>query len=227
VQGIFFVIVVVVAIAAIFYGWYVVDKRRKALFAWAQSRGLQFTSEKYYDFDNRFPAFSCLQQGSSRYAYNVITGSLADKEFLGFDYHYTTGSGKNRQDHHFSAIILQSPILLKPLFVRPENFLDKITEFAGFNDIDFESAEFSRKFYVKSPDKRWAYDVIHPQMMEFLMAAPVFTLQFDLTRIMASRNTTFSVKDYDSAIEVVEGMLERLPEYLVKQQQGNPIYKES
>ena len=97
--------------------------------------------------------------------------------------------------------------------------LDKITEFAGFNDIDFESAEFSRKFYVKSPDKRWAYDVIHPRMMEFLLASPVFTLQFDLTQIMISRSSTFSANDYESAVGVVEGMIERLPEYLVKQQQ--------
>lgn len=220
-QGVFFVIVAAVVVSTIIYGWYAADKRRKELLAWAQSKGLQFTAEKYYDFDARFAAFSCLCEGSNRYAYNVITGQSVDRAFLGFDYHYTTGSGKSRQDHHFSAIILQSPILLKPLFIRPENFLDKITEFAGFNDIDFESAEFSRKFYVKSPDKRWAYDVIHPQMMEFLLAAPVFTLQFDLTQIMASRNTTFSVNDYESAVKVVEGMLERLPEYLVKQQQGN------
>jgi hypothetical protein len=221
VQGLFFVIVALVILTVVIFGWYTANQRRKELLAWAQSKGLQFTSEKYYDFDDRFPAFSCLQQGSSRYAYNVITGQLAGREFLGFDYHYTTGSGKNRQDHHFSAIILQSPILLKPLFIRPENFLDKITEFAGFNDIDFESAEFSRKFYVKSPDKRWAYDIIHPRMMEFLLTSPVFTIQFDLTYIMFSRNSTFSINDYESAVSVVEGMLERLPEYLVKQQQEN------
>jgi hypothetical protein len=222
VQGLFFAVVALVILTVIIFGWYAANQRRKELLAWAQSKGLQFTSEKYYGFDDQFPAFSCLQQGSDRYAYNVITGRLADREFLGFDYHYTTGSGKNRQDHHFSTIILQSPILLKPLLIRPENFLDKVAEFAGFNDIDFESAEFSRKFYVKSPDKRWAYDVIHPRMMEFLLAAPVFTIQFDLCSIMVCRNTTFSANDYESAVAVIEGMLERLPEYLVKQQQGNP-----
>jgi hypothetical protein len=220
-QGIFFVIVAFVVIAIIACGWYAANQRRKELLAWAQGKGLQFTFDKYYDLEDRFPAFSCLDQGSNRYAYNVISGTLAGRKFLGFDYHYTTGSGKNRHDHHFSAIILQSSILLKPLFIRPENFLDKVTEFAGFNDIDFESAEFSRKFYVKSPDKRWAYDVIHPQMMEFLLASPVFTIQFDLTNIMACRNSTFSVSDYDSAVSVIDGMLERLPDYLIKQQQGN------
>jgi hypothetical protein len=222
-QGFFFVIVILIVITAVGFGWYAAAQRRKALLAWAQSKGLQFTSEKCYGFDNRFPAFSGLQQGHNRYAYNVISGNIDDREVLGFDYHYTTGSGKSRQDHNFSAIILKSPVLLRPLFIRPENLLDKITEFAGFNDIDFESAEFSRKFYVKSPDKRWAYDVIHPLMMEFLLAAPVFTIQFDLNRIMACRNTMFSADDYEAAVGLIEGMLERLPEYVIKQQKENPF----
>jgi hypothetical protein len=221
-QGVFFVTVALIIITIVIFGWYAANQRRKELLAWAQSRNLNFSPQKYYGLENRFAAFSCLSQGSNHYAYNVINGNIADREFLGFDYHYTTGSGKHRQDHYFSAIILHNQFLLKPLFIRPENFLDKITEFAGFNDIDFESAEFSRKFYVKSPDKRWAYDVIYPLMMEFLLASPIFTLQFDLNRIMASRNTTFSVADYDAAIGVLEGMFERLPEYLVKQQQEKP-----
>ena len=217
-----FVIIVLAVITAAIYSWYGADKRRKELFAWAQSRHLNFSSQKDYGFGSRYPSLSCLNRGSSRYAHNVISGTLADREFLGFDYHYTTGSGKNRQVHSFSAIILQSPIWLRPLYIRGEHFFDKITEFAGFDDIDFESAEFSRKFYVKSPDKRWAYDVLHPRMMEFLLSKPVFTIQFDLNRIMAQRSRTFSVADFEQAIELVEGMIERFPEYLRKQQQENP-----
>jgi hypothetical protein len=220
-QGVLVVIIVLVVIAVGIYGWYAAQKRRKELAAWAFNRHLYFCSDKIYGLDDRYPAFNCLQQGDNRYAYNVISDNMiGDRKLLGFDYHYTTGSGKDRQDHNFSAIILRSPIPLKPLFIRPENFLDKITEFAGFNDIDFESAEFSRKFYVKSPDKKWAYDVIHPRMMEFLLAEPVFNVQFDLISIMASRNTTFSVDDYEAAVGLVEGMIERFPEYLVNQQKG-------
>ena len=40
---------------------------------------------------------------------------------------------------------------------------------ANFDDIDFESDEFSRKFYVQSSDRKFAYDVLHPRMMEFLL----------------------------------------------------------
>jgi hypothetical protein len=44
---------------------------------------------------------------------------------------------------------------------------------------------------------------------------------------MASRSATFSANDYESAVAVVEGMIERLPEYLIKQQQENLTPQES
>ena len=49
--------------------------------------------------------------------------------------------------------------------------MDKIAGALGFHDINFESSEFSRKFHIKCADKKFAYDVIHPRMMEFLLAA--------------------------------------------------------
>ena len=55
------------------------------------------------------------------------------------------------------------------LHVRRENIGDRVLGALGFDDIDFESEEFSRKFYVASDNKRFAYAVIHPRMIEFLL----------------------------------------------------------
>jgi hypothetical protein len=152
-----------------------------------------------------------------------MRGQWQEKQFVGFDYHYETYSrdSKGRRQthhHHFSGVILTSPIPLKPLYIRPEGFFDKITEFFGADDIDFESAEFSRKFYVKSPDRRWAYDVIHTRMMEFLLEQPRFSLQFDPSCIIAWNKRRFSPQDFATAGDLIHGLLDRLPNYLVKQQ---------
>ena len=61
-------------------------------------------------------------------------------------------------------------------------------EFFGFDDIDFESDEFSREFCVKAADRRWAFDVIHQATMEFLLAAPRFTIELAGPRVMAYRD---------------------------------------
>ena len=219
----FIVIIVIVVVAGIIYSYYVTAQRRKELTAWAHSHGMSFTSDKNHAFDKLFGNFKCLGRGHSRYAYNIMEGQWGESPIVAFDYHYATGSGKNRSDHYFSAVILSSPIPLKPLYIRREGFFDKLTEFFGFDDIDFESAEFSRKFYVKSSDKRWAYDVIHARMMEYLMTAPDFSIQFDLMHIIAWQGRKFKPADFQAGAELISGILDRLPEYVVKQQKGEVL----
>jgi len=211
-----FVVIVIVFAGGIIFGVYASAKRRKELAEWALSRQLDFVAAKDSDFDSRYPNFNCLNRGDSRYAYNIMTGAIAGRVFLGCDYHYATGSGKNRQSHNFSLVIVKSPILLEPLFIRPENFLDKLAEFAGFNDIDFESAEFNKKFYVKAPNKKWAYDIISPRMMEFLIQSPVFSIQFDSLSVIVYRDKTFSTADFEAAVDFINGVFERIPEYVIR-----------
>lgn len=186
------IVLVILAIVAYFlWEHYSTSKRRKELALWAQSQGLQFDASRDYDLDARFPAFKSLKQGEERYAYHRISGVWHGYHFLGFDYHYETYSygkgGRQTHHHYFSAVILPSAMPLKPLFIRPEGVLDRVAEFFGFDDIDFESTEFSRRFYVKAPDKRWAYDVLHQRTMEFLLRSPTFSLQFDRFHAIAYR----------------------------------------
>jgi hypothetical protein len=191
-------------------------QRRKLLAEYAASHGLLFDHTKDRGLDDHYPDFNCLRRGRSRYAYNRISGEREGLSLLAFDYHYETGSGKNRRTHNFSAVIVESPVPLKPLHVRPENFFDKITEFVGFDDIDFESAEFSRKFYVKSPDKRWAYDVIHPRMMEYLLEAPRRSFQMAPGSLIAWGTSRFKPEQFDEAFGHIRGILDRLPQYLFR-----------
>ncbi len=198
------------------------QQRREALAAWGASRGLRFSPDHAGDFDDRFPAFSCLRQGSGRYAYNRLEGDWNGRPFLGFDYHYETHStdSKGRRTthhHHFSAVMLASAAPLKPILIRPEGVLDRVSAFFGFEDINFESAEFSRRFHVTSPDRKWAYDLLHPRAMEFLMAAPVCSLEFDAGRVLAWRGSTFTPADFEQAAGVIAGLLDQMPGYLLKE----------
>ena len=215
------IIAAVVAIAI--WGYYAEQKRRQALRQWASAHGLSFDPSRDYSLDERF-SFRCLHRGNRRYAYNRITGTWQGYELLGFDYHYETYSydskGRRQTHHHrFSAVILKLPLQMKPLFIRPEGFLDKLAEFVGFDDIDFESLEFSREFYVKSPDKRFAYDVLHPRTMEFLLNSPRFSIQFDGEWAIAYRSSRFKPEEFGAAAEVLRGIVERLPRYLVEELQ--------
>lgn len=214
------VLFAVVFVAAVVFALAAAAQRRKLLAAWARAHGLRFDPDKDRGVKVRFGQFDCLRRGHSQYAHNRISGQWHGREFLGFDYHYEVGHGKGRQTHTFSAVILRSTVPLKPLFIRPEGLVDKVTEFFGYDDIDFESAEFSRKFYVRSPDNRWAYDVIHPRTMEFLLRMPRFTIKLDGQYVIVYRSRRYKPEDFAAAAKVAEGILDRLPDYLVRQLTG-------
>ncbi len=214
--GVIFIFIVV-AIALFIFGAMAAARRRKELAAWAAGRGLRFDSRKDRGMDERFP-FKCLQCGHSRFAHNISEGEIDGLHVTAFDYQYTTGSGKNQQTHTLSAVIVRSRFPLKPLFIRREGLFDKITEFFGMDDIDFESAEFSRKFFVKSPDKKWAYDVIHQRMMEFLLESPEFTIEFSGMNMIVWRTGRLKPAGFDDAVNLAVGILQRIPEYVVKEQ---------
>ncbi|MBN1902937.1 hypothetical protein JW926_16560 [Candidatus Sumerlaeota bacterium] len=220
-----FIPIILLIVGIIILSAYFSAKRRKELMLWAQAKGWSFSPEKDHTFDSRFSAFKLLRQGENRYAHNIIRGIWNERSLIAFDYHYETHSTNSKghrqtHHHHFSAVIMESNLPLKPLFIRPEGFFDKITEFFGADDIDFESAEFSRTFFVKADDRRWAYDVLHARTMEFLLQSPRFTIQFDHTHVFAARSGTFKITDFQDALGVIKGILDRFPPYLVKQLKG-------
>ena len=115
-------------------------------------------------------------------------------------------------------MVVQSKSLLGPLDIRPEGFFDKVGEFFGADDIDFESAEFSRRFFVKSSDKRWAYGVIHQETMQFLLDhAANYRIAFRGHCAIIWNGSMLLPTQYDQALAVLTGVLGRIPDYMVEQ----------
>lgn len=219
------VLLVLLAVGLMVYRHIAGKRRFEALKTWAQSHGLTFSAARQDGFDKRFPNYRCLQQGTNRYAHNVMEGKWQGRPVEAFDYHYETHStdAKGRRQthhHHFSAVIAHSDVTLEPLIVRPEGVFDRIKEFFGFDDIDLESAEFSRRFYVSAQDKRWAYDVLHPRAMQFLMDQPTFAIQFDPRAAIAWRSRRFAAEDFAAAASVLDTLLGGLPDHVVERQRA-------
>ncbi len=155
-------------------------KRRDELAALAASLGWAFDPARDRSHDDTYSQFEVFRRGHSREAYNTMSGSVEidGRAFPAragdFLYKVTRSNGKTTTTttYRFSYLILHPPFPRVPdLLIRREGLLDKLAGALGFDDIDFESAEFSRRFHVKSRDKRFAYDVCHPRMMEFLLAS--------------------------------------------------------
>jgi len=203
--------------------------RRKEMRRWAVSHNLRFNSVRDPSARQRFPAFKVLEKGSNQYAFNVALGSWSGRGFTAFDYHYETysygRSGRQTHHHYFSALLFFSRIPLKSLSIRPEGVLDRMAEFIGVDDIDFESAEFSRRFYVKATDRKWAYDVLHPRTIQFMLRMPNFFIEFGPHAVMAYQTRRMKPNELNAGAELVLGILERLPDYLLEQQGGKAVVR--
>ncbi|HUT59218.1 MAG TPA: hypothetical protein VNA25_15320 [Phycisphaerae bacterium] len=195
--------------------------RVRRLQAWAAARGLSFTSASSGDLAGRFPEFDWSFPLVGSLTFSVMEGQWQGQSFIGFDqYQLREGLDGESPKHVLSGVILSSSVPLKPLLIRPQALADKVAAALGWEDINLESAEFSRRFHVSAPDRRWAYDVIHPRTMELLLASPPFCVRFGLVHAMAYRTRPLRPRDFELAAELLRGILDGLPDYVVRQQMG-------
>ncbi len=160
-----------------YFSWKREQERRAAMQDLASSLGFRFDHEDNDSHDEDFSQFEIFRRGHSRTAKYTMRGSVElfghTSEVCAGDFRckITSGSGKSRRTrtYLFSYLIVHPPWPSPTLLIRREGMFDKIKGTFGFDDIDFESEEFSKRFWVQSNDKRFAYDVIHPRMMEFLL----------------------------------------------------------
>jgi len=213
-------IVVVLVIAAIgaIYGVIQARKRLEGLFELAQRLGLNFSAAEDYGLADRYGFLKQLAQGENRYARNILSGPFQQNQVLAFDFHYETyaqsKSGRQTQHHWFSFFILTLPAVFPDLTIRRENFFMKVAEVFGYQDIKFESAEFSRAFCVRSPDKKFAYDVCNAKMMEYLLANRDLSVEIENQVLALAFNTRLSVEQFESNLRRLVEIRSRLPEYL-------------
>lgn len=209
--------------------------RIEAMRAFAERMGLAFDPHHDASHDEEYAHFEIFRRGFDRYAYNTISGPIdlgaatAQCKTGDFTYKtretYTTTDSKGRTTtrtrivvHHFSYFILGLPYIKMPdLLIRREGLFDKIASAFGKNDIDFESAEFSRKYFVKCDSRKFAYDIIHQRMIEFLLETKPGLIDIEHSRIcLADGYATWPQERFEGALGWTLKFLEHWPDFVIK-----------
>ena len=214
-----FILFAGLVIAGVIYSVIAARKRREAMFELTTRLGLSFSQSDDTSLADRFGFLDKLAQGSNRYAYNVLRGNFQGHEVLAFDYHYETHStdSKGRRQthhHHFSFFILMLPQAFPELLIAPEGIFSRIAQAFGYDDIDFESAEFSRAFCVRSKDRKFAYDVCHAQMMEYLLTNRDLTVEIELNALALAFNKCLEAPEIEANLQRLVQTRSLMPEYL-------------
>jgi hypothetical protein len=217
-----FILFVILAIGAAIYGARAARKRSEDLSALATRLGLNFSAGEDYGLADRFEFLNQLAQGDNRYAFNVLSGTYQQNQVLVFDYHYETHSTDSKghrttQHHYFSFFILLLPVRFPELRITREGLLSKIAQAFGYADIDFESAEFSRAFCVRSKDKKFAYDVCNARMIEHLLANRDLEVEIQGPVISLVFAPQLPVGQIEFNLQRLAEIRSRLPDYLFTQ----------
>jgi len=223
----FFVVPLVIAIIALaVFGIIQGAKQRKRAIAQkrrlARRMGCEFHEKDPFRLAARFErTFPSLKSGSNRYAFNVITGEWEGIPIWIFDHHNettSTDSKGNRTTHHHYAgyIVLRHNFESAQLEVRREHLFDGLGALFGFDDIDFESEAFSKRWMVKANDRKFAYALFDPQMIDYFLTFDRFAMslreEWGLYRVEGG----MSALDIRKTLRRIEGFLERIPRFVRK-----------
>lgn len=211
------------------------QERIDAMGSFAARMGFTFATAHDAAHDDEFAHFEVFRQGFDRYAYNTISGPVdLGAAVVGCktgDFHYktretyTTTDSKGRTtthtrivSHHFSYFILELPYDSIPdVLIRREGLFDKIAAAFGKNDIDFESSEFSRKYFVKCDNRKFAYDIINPRMIEFLLETKPGLIDMENSRICLTNGlSTWPAERFEGSLGWTLKFLEHWPDFVIK-----------
>jgi len=136
-----------------------------------------------------------------------------------YDYHYETTSTdskgrRQKTSHYLSIYLILLPKSFPELTIAREQLFSKIAQAFGYDDIDFESHEFSKTFCVRSGDKRFAYDFCNTSMMEYLLANQDLSLEVERDTLAIGFNEKLTPSRLEVSYLRLREIRSRIPDYL-------------
>ncbi len=169
---IFFVIILSVvaifAVAEYFIRKVRRQRRTEALQQVAAELGLTFSPQGNEQLISQLGWCELFSSGRNKAVRNLMQSSNEDREIAVFDYQYVTGYGKNKRTWCSTVVCLRSAGAPLPRFaMRPEGAWDKISNWFGSADIDFDThPKFSRSFVLRGPDEPAIRTLFIPAVLE-------------------------------------------------------------
>ncbi|MFL6157784.1 MAG: DUF3137 domain-containing protein [Marmoricola sp.] len=224
----FFILFIVVGFGLValvgFLGYLAAKKRREELSALAAQRGWTYTARDD-SWAERFDG-APFGLGHNRQAANVLQGTYDGRGFVAFDFVYhtteTTTSGPNNTtstrevSHDYSIIALSTGAVFPHLRVSPEGMVKRFFGRLTNSDIELESEEFNRAFTVNCEDRKFATDVLHPRMMEYLLTLRELSWDLRNGSLVVTAPGRHSVAQLDTSLAASDGILDRIPDFVWK-----------
>jgi hypothetical protein len=199
-------------------------KRREAFAAFAAQQGFSYLPENNA-LANQWGG-TPFRTGDHWRVRNVLSGQFQGRPMVAFDYSYqthtTNGKGQRRTTtHKFGVVVMQLPAPLPNLEVGHEGiFGGAVAKALGFGDIRFESEQFNRSFRVTAADERFGHAVIHPQMMELLLARGEIAWRIEGNSLIGWDAGPHTPTEVMNRLELLHSVAGNIPPYVWRDYAG-------
>jgi hypothetical protein len=169
-------LIVVLAAALVAGGlvlqWRLAKRKIAAFTAYAVGNGWRYL-ERDDELAQRYLG-TPFGRGFGRRARHVLHGTYRGRELVAFEYVYkeNQGSGNDRRTvtYRNTVVALGTPAARPTLELGREGFGRKLLGLVGVRDLQLESEQFNKTFHIRAENDRFAYDVLHPRTMEWMLA---------------------------------------------------------
>ncbi|TDO54496.1 hypothetical protein EV643_101285 [Kribbella sp. VKM Ac-2527] len=215
---------VVIGGGVFYFNYMAAKKRREAFAAFAAQQGLTYQPENH-GLAGQWSG-TPFQTGDNRRVKNVLTGPYQGRQIVAFDYSYQTHStdskGRRRTTtHKFGVVVMQLPGPLPHLEVTHEGiFGGALANAFGFADLQFESEQFNRAFRVKADDPRFGHAVIHPRMMEMLLARGEIGWRIEGNSLIGWDNGAHAPAEVMNRLQLLQLVTDHVPPYVWRDYAG-------
>lgn len=216
-------------IAVIGYGYWQWQHNKKKIAHFmqvAQQRGWQYQRQ-----DNgvlgRFRGDPFDNGGRNKRANHVFTGQHRGRPFCCFEYTYQVtrhnssgnGSHSRTETHYYQIFSIGTPAARSTLQVTKEGFGSKMLDFVGVRDLQLESVEFNQTFKIKTDNDKFAYDVLHPRTMEWMLQdqrAQQTPIRFEGSGLVTWQRGKFELEAMEPRLDYLCEFVDRVPEFVWK-----------
>jgi hypothetical protein len=166
------IVAVAVVIAGVTYLRHRLRRRKIAAFtAFAVERGWHY-AERDRSLVDRFLG-EPFGRGHNRTAEHVLRGEYRGRQITAFEYSYketrNNGQEQRTETYTHTVVALSLPSAKPTLQVGRQGLGRKLLGLVGVRDLQLESEQFNDTFHIKTDNDRFAYDVLHPRMMEWML----------------------------------------------------------
>lgn len=171
-----------------------------------------------FDYDRRFVSFP-FATGVNAEDRMVIRGVYNGERCASFTHTYEERTDDDRRaTYHWQITLVELDVALPSVDILPDDLVAKMAKLVGGQDIDFESAEFNRKWRVKARDRKYAHDIVHPRVMERLNRddAAGLAIRVEGAAVLAWQVDRRGPEDLARRLGVLTSIAKLIPEFVVR-----------